>query len=205
MDNNFIAAIVLGSSRLTGIVGSKENDGSITVKAYTAVNSSDLISKGRIMNVDKMTSALTNIKNNLENQTESRIKCFYVAINCMGLRSVTNNVKMQMPSSEIVTEELIASIGVRNKESRPAEREILEAIPLEYRIGTAGTQVTQDPKGTLTDRIETRFLNISCGTKTMETIISCFRKANIEIADGCVFIGEEMLAGIMTTEQERSS
>lgn len=205
MDNNFIAAIVLGSSRLTGIVGSKENDGSITVKAYTAVNSSDFISKGRIMNVDKMTSALTNIKNNLENQTESRIKCFYVAINCMGLRSVTNNVKMQMPSSEIVTEELIASIGVRNKESRPAEREILEAIPLEYRIGTAGTQVTQDPKGTLTDRIETRFLNIICGTKTLETIISCFRKANIEIADGRVFIGAEMLAGIMTTEQERSS
>ena len=205
MDNNFIAAIVLGSSRLTGIVGSKENDGSITVKAHTSINSSDFISKGKIMNVDKMTSSLANIKNTLENKTESRIKCFYVAINCMGLRSVANNVTMQMPSSEIVTEELIASIGVRNKEGRTAEREILEAIPLEYRLGSAGAQVTQDPKGAMTDRIETRFLNVVCGTNTLETISNCFRRANIDIADGRLFIGAEMLASLMTTEQERSS
>ena len=36
MNNNFIAAIVLGSSKVTGIVGSKENDGTISVKAHIA-------------------------------------------------------------------------------------------------------------------------------------------------------------------------
>lgn len=205
MNNNFIAAIVLGSSKLTGIVGSKENDGSISVKAHFAINSSDFISKGRVMNVDKMTAALTNLKVNLESQTDSRIKCFYVAINCMGLRSKLNKVTMQMPSSEIVTDELIASIGVRNKEGRTPERDIIEAIPLEYRLGSAGTQVTLDPKGAMTDRIETHFLNVICGTKTLETIISCFRKAGIDIADGKIFVGGEMLASIMSTEQERSS
>lgn len=203
MNNNFIAAIVLGSSKVTGIVGSKENDGTISVKAHIAVPSSDFIAKGRVLNVDKMTACLTTIKQTLEGITESRIKCFYTAIGCMGLRSVPNTVTLQMPSSEVVTDELIASIGVRNKEGRTAEREIIEAIPLEYHL--AGAQVTQDPKGTVTDRIEARFLNVICGTKSLEAITNCFRRAQIDIADGRIFVGAELLAGIMTNEQERSS
>ena len=203
MNNHFIAAIVLGSSKVTGIVGSKDSDGTIKVKAHIAVSSVDFISKGRVLNVDKMTSCLTSIKQHLEGVTESHIKFFYTAIGCMGLRSVANSVLMQMPSSEVVTDELIASIAVKNNEGRMADHEIIKAIPIEYQLSPA--QVTLDPKGAVTSRIEARFLNIICGSKILETIHHCFRRAQIDIADGRIFVGADVLASILTTEQERSS
>lgn len=203
MNNHFIAAIVLGSSKVTGIVGSKDSDGTIKVKAHIAVSSVDFISKGRVLNVDKMTSCLTSIKQHLEGVTESHIKFFYTAVGCMGLRSVANSVLMQMPSSEVVTDELIASIAVKNNEGRMADHEIIKAIPIEYQLSPA--QVTLDPKGAVTSRIEARFLNIICGSKILETIHHCFRRAQIDIADGRIFVGADVLASILTTEQERSS
>lgn len=202
---NIVAAIVLGSSKITGIVGSKEIDGTIRVKAHVAHQSSDFIGKGRVLNVEKMTSCLTSIKARLEEQSSCKIKCFYVAIDCQGLRTVSNEVAIHLPSSEIVTDELLASIGVRNKEGNPADRTILEAIPLEYRLGSQGTQVSLEPKGMQTDHLQAKFLNIICNSNTVATITTCFRKAGIEIAGGRISIGAQQIATIITNEQERTS
>ena len=202
---NIVAAIVLGSSRIIGIVGSKEIDGTIRVKSHAAQSSADFIGKGRVLNVEKMTTCLTSIKARLEEQSSYKIKCFYVAIDCQGLRSVANEVSIHLPSSEIVTDELLASIVVRNKEGNPADRTILEAIPLEYRLGATGAQVSLEPKGMQTDHLQAKFLNIVCKTNTINTIATCFRKAGIEIAGGRFLIAAEQLASIVTNEQERTT
>lgn len=202
---NIVAAIVLGSSKITGIVGTKEIDGSIRVKAHVAHSSSDFIGKGRVLNVEKMTSCLNSIKARLEEQSSFRIKSFYAAIDCQGLRSVTNEVAIHLSTSEIVTDELLASIGVRNKEGKPTDRDILEAIPLEYRLGTTATQVTLEPKGMQTDHLQAKFLNIICNSNTVATIASCFRKAGIELAGGRLCIAAQHLATVVTNEQERTT
>lgn len=202
---NIIAAIVLGSSKVTGIVGSKEIDGSIRVKAQVAIQSSDFIGKGRVLNVEKMASCLSNIKAHLEEQSGYRMKCFYAAIDCQGLRSSTNEVAIQFPSSEIVTDEMLSSISVRNKEGNPADREILEAIPVEYRLGAAGTHTCTEPKGVQTERLQAKYLNVTCNSHVVTTIQTCFRKAGIEIAGGRLAIAAEQLASIITNEQERTS
>ena len=50
---DFIVAIELGSSKITGIAGKKHADGSIQVLALASENSSDFIRKGVIYNLDK--------------------------------------------------------------------------------------------------------------------------------------------------------
>lgn len=202
---NIVAAIVLGSSRIIGIVGSKEIDGTIRVKSHATQSSADFVGKGRVLNVEKMTSCLTSIKARLEEQSGCKIKCFYVAIDCQGLRSVINEVSIHLPSSEIVTDELLASIVVRNKENNPPERLILSANPLEYRLGASGSQVSLEPKGMQTDHLQAKFLNIVCNSNTINTINTCFRKAGIEIAGGRFLIASELLASIVTNEQERTT
>lgn len=201
-NTNIIAAIVLGSSRITGIVGTKEIDGSIRVKGHVALPSSDFIGKGRVLNIEKMTTCLSNIKAHLEEEASCRLKCFYVAIDCQGLRSMTNEVSCQLPQSEIVSDDMLASISMRNKEANPADREILEAIALEYRLGTV---TTLEPKGMSSDRLQARFLNVTCNTHSISTIRNCFRKAGIEVAGSRFCIAAEQLASIITTEQERTS
>jgi len=64
--NSFVAAIVLGSSKVTGIVGRKEPEGIINVLAYVAIPSVDFINKGCVFNVEKMTTNLKTIRERLE-------------------------------------------------------------------------------------------------------------------------------------------
>ena len=57
----FIVAIELGSSKMTGIAGQKNLDGSIQILAVVKENSSAFIRKGVVYNIDKTAQCLTNI------------------------------------------------------------------------------------------------------------------------------------------------
>ena len=67
MPKEFIVAIELGSSKMTGIAGQKNLDGSITVLATVEEDSSSCIRKGVIYNIDKTCQCLTNIIKKLKN------------------------------------------------------------------------------------------------------------------------------------------
>ena len=57
----FIVAIELGSSKMTGIAGKKNLDGSITVLAVVKEDSSSFIRKGVIYNIDKTAQSISSI------------------------------------------------------------------------------------------------------------------------------------------------
>lgn len=199
-NSNFVAAIILGSSKMTGIVGRKESTGSLTVLAHTAVPSTDFITKGRVYNVEKMMASLKSIKEALEEKTNRRISHVYTAIDCMGIRSIPNTVEKIYPQRETMTQEIINSILTDNREKGTEERIILEAIPLEYRLGSINTT---EPIGVMSDSIKAHFLNIVCNRTAIETIESCFNKAGILIARQT--LAATQLASIVTTEQERNA
>lgn len=71
---DFIVAIELGSTEITGIAGKKNADGSIHILAYASERSSDCIKKGVIYNLDKTTQVLTSVINRLEHMLEASIK-----------------------------------------------------------------------------------------------------------------------------------
>ena len=68
---DFIAAIELGSSKIAGIAGKKNSDGSIQVLAYAREDSSSFIRKGVIYNLDKTAQSLTSIINRLEGELKN--------------------------------------------------------------------------------------------------------------------------------------
>lgn len=199
-NSSFVAAIVLGSSKLTGIVGRKEPSGTVNVLAYTAVASSDFMTKGRVYNVEKMTVALKNIKETLEEKTGRHISSMYMGIDCMGIRSIPNTVSRDFPQRETITQEVITSVLTANREEVNEDHLLLEAIPLEYRLGQ---HVTTEPIGVVTDSFKARFLNIVCNRTAIETLEACFSKANILIARQT--ISATQLATAVTTEQERNA
>ena len=61
MAKDFIVAIELGSSKMTGIAGKKNLDGSIQVLACVKEDSSSFIRKGVVYNIDKTAQCLTSI------------------------------------------------------------------------------------------------------------------------------------------------
>ena len=87
---DFIVAIELGSSKITGIAGKKHADGSIQVLALASENSSDFIRKGVIYNLDKTAQSLTSIIKKLESTLKASIGKVYVGIGGQSLRTIRN-------------------------------------------------------------------------------------------------------------------
>ena len=86
----FIVAIELGSSKMTGIAGQKNLDGSIQVLAVVKENSSAFIRKGVVYNIDKTAQCLTSIVRKLETQLKTEIRQVYVGVGGQSIRSVKN-------------------------------------------------------------------------------------------------------------------
>ena len=56
IDKDFIVAIELGSSKVTGIAGQKKPDGSISIIALVKEDSSSFIRKGVVYNITRQPS-----------------------------------------------------------------------------------------------------------------------------------------------------
>ena len=115
----------------------------------------------------------------------------YVGIAGQGITTARNTVLRQLESQTSITHEIVDSLLDNNLNTHPGEREVLDVIPQEYKVGT---QLQVDPIGVLTDSIEGRFLNITASPSLRENIDKCFAQAGIEIAtnytapsDGWIF------------------
>lgn len=199
-ETSFVAAIVLGSSKVTGIVGRKEPEGTISVLSHVAIPSTDFISKGRVFNAEKMISSLKTIRERLEENINRKIDKAYLSIDCMGIRSMPNIIEKIYNERVTMTQEFVNQFLHSNRENKTADRTFIETIPLEYKLGTI---TTTDPIGVMTDSVKAHFLNIVCNTTVIETIENCFRKAGITIVRHT--IAATQLAQTVTNEQERTS
>lgn len=86
----FIVAIELGSSKITGIAGHKNLDGSITVQAVAQENSAECIRKGVVYNIDKTVQALTSIMKKTEASLKRKVAHVYVGVGGQSIQSVRN-------------------------------------------------------------------------------------------------------------------
>ena len=77
---DFIVAIELGSTEITGIAGKKNADGSLNILAYSSEKSADCIKKGVIYNLDKTTQKLTSVIKELANKLQAGIKKVYIGV-----------------------------------------------------------------------------------------------------------------------------
>ena len=199
-EDNFIVAIELGSSKVTGVAGRKQPDGAIQVLAFAQEPSTTFIRKGRINNVSKMTQCIISMKDKLEQKMQKSVSRVYVGIGGMGMHTVANTVVRHFDSKVENTQEMIDAMCDENRTSTNSDRDILEAVPQEYHLGT---QMQTDPVGILSEGIEGHYLNIVANSTVREEIRNCFRSAGVTIADLPITV--QALADVMLTEPEKRS
>ena len=199
-EDNFIVAIELGSSKVTGVAGRKQPDGAIQVLAFAQEPSTTFIRKGRINNVSKMTQCIISMREKLEQKMQKSVSRVYVGIGGMGMHTVANTVARHFDSKVEITQEMVDAISDENRTSASADRDILESVPQEYHLGA---QTTVDPVGILADSIEGHYLNIVANSSVREEIRNCFRTAGVTIADLPITV--QALADSMLTEPEKRS
>ena len=196
----FIVAIELGSSKMTGIAGQKNLDGSIQVLAVVKENSSSFIRKGVVYNIDKTAQCLTSIIRKLENQLKTQITQVYVGVGGQSIRSVRNVITKDLPSETIVTQDMVIELMDSNRSMTYQDQEILDAAVQEYKVGS---QLQLDPVGIQATRLEGNFLNILERKAFYRNLNKCFEAANINVAE--MYLAPLALADSVLTEAEKRS
>ena len=200
---DFIVAIELGSSKISGIAGKKLPDGSIQILAMASENASDCIRKGVIYNLDKTTQSLTSIIKKLESTLKASIGKVYIGMGGQSLRTIRNTEVRHLDEEIKISQELIDSLMDSNRTMPIVGYQILGVAPQEYKVGL---DMTIDPVGVQTDHIEARFLNIIARSSIKQNINQCFEQATIGIADDSEdIIAPLALADAVLTPNEKRS
>lgn len=197
---DFIVAIELGSSKMTGIAGQKNLDGSINVLAVVKESSSSFIRKGVVYNIDKTAQCLSNIIKKLENQLKTEITQVYVGVGGQSIRGVRNVITKDLPSETIVTQEMVIDLMDANRNMTYQDQEILDAAVQEYKVGS---QLQLDPVGIQATHLEGNFLNILERKAFYKNLNMCFETAGIRVAE--MYLAPLALADSVLTEAEKRS
>ena len=196
----FIVAIELGSSKITGIAGQKKPDGSISVLALVREDSSSFIRKGVVYNIDKTSQCLSNIVKKLEIQLKTHIKQVFVGIGGQSIRGVRNSIVRDLPADTIITQEMVSSVMDENRTTEYADQQILEVVDLEYRVDSS---LQVDPVGIRASRLEGNFLNILMRKSFFQNLSKSFENANISVVE--MYVAPLELANVVLTEAEKRS
>ena len=197
---DFIVAIELGSSKVTGIAGQKNLDGSINVLAVVKEDSSSFIRKGVVYNIDKTAQCLTSIIKKLETQLKTQITQVYVGVGGQSIRSVKNVVTKDLPGETIITQDMVIELMDANRNMTYQDQEILDAAVQEYKVDS---QYQLDPVGIQASHLEGNFLNILQRTSFYRNLNKCFEVAGINVAE--MYLAPLALADAVLTEAEKRS
>ncbi len=194
----FIVAIELGSSKITGIAGKKNLDGSITVLAVVKEDSTQCIRNGVVYNIDKTVQCLTNIINKLKNTLKTDIAQVYVGVGGQSIRSVRNIIVKDLPAETVVSQDMVNELMDANRTMSYPDQEILDAATQEYKIDQ---QYQLDPVGIQCTKLEGNFLNILWRNTFYRNLNKCFNQAGIAIAE--MYLAPLALADSVLSETEK--
>ena len=196
---DFIAAIELGSSKIAGVAGKRDTDGSISVLAFAQDDASQFVHKGVIFNIDKAATALNDIIIKLETQLRnSSIAKVYVGVGGRSLRTIENQVSRTVTGEEKISEDLVFSIGDENLAFPYDDFDILDVEPQEYKIDN---RMVADPIGVAGKDITARFLNIVAKKMVKKNLELSLQQGHVKVAD--LQLAPKALGNAVLTETDR--
>lgn len=200
-DKDFIVAIELGSSRISGIAGRKK-DGVMQVLAYAEEKSDTYVQRGVILNIEKTYQSINSIISKLETTLKNPIARAYVGVAGQSVRSYKKHVKRNMGAHSYITAECIEGIRNESYDIPLSECQVLRNFPQGYIVD--GAQVPENEiVGRMGTNIEGNFINIIANKKLLNNITTTFDNTNIKIAD-ILLTPYELCEQVLTDIEKRS-
>lgn len=197
---NFIVAIELGSTKITGVAGQKNHDGSFTVNAVVREDSTSCIRKGVVYNADKTVQCITNVISRLKQAMKTEIAQVYVGVGGQSIHSLRNVMVRDLAGSALVSTDLVNELMDNNRAMQYKDFEILDVVTQEYKVDN---QFQLEPVGIECSHLEGNFLNILQRKKHYHSLNNCFDRAGVKIAE--MYLAPIALADGVLTDQEKRS
>ena len=198
-DKDFIVAIELGSSKISGIAG-KKKDGTMQVLAYAEEKTAGCIKRGVVYNIEKTYQSINTIIQKLEAVLKTKITRAYIGLGGQSMRSYKCVIKRNLLTQSYITNELIDAIRQESCEIPFNDYEMLENFPQEYVVDSS---VIADPVGVMGTNIEGEFLDVIAKNTLRANIETVFANVGVEIVEG--LISPLQLANNVLTDAEKRS
>ena len=197
---NYIAAIELTSSKISGVVGIDTYEGTRIIAAES-IPVSGIISKGVVRNVDKASEAISNLINLLDDQLNGpAIKKAYISFAGLSVHGITSKVSRGFGEYVKITQDIIEDMECENCDTfqAPEGYTRVQVVNQEYKLDG---KMDNNPIGAPTLQIESNYLNIVINEQYLKQLNDSFSQADIEIADS--FSAARMDADILLSKDAR--
>ena len=197
---DFIAAIDLGTSRIVGMVGKKNEHGVLSIIAYEVENSGNCIRRGCVYNVEETANKIKRLVRKLENKLhEAKIEKVYVGVGGQSLRSINTRVLRVLGTVRWVTDEIISSLHAECLNFHPDMLDVLAAVSPVYYLDN---KPEANPVGIPCTRIEAKYkLIVGRPSLKRHIINSIAERAQITIAG--IIVSPLALSDAVLNDDER--
>ncbi len=196
--SGFIAVIDLGTSKIKGVVGRKNENGVISILASNTIDSGNSIRRGMIYNIEQAGANVHKLIMMLENSLERRIGKVYVSLSGQSLHTMDFNEMLRI-SSGMVTEEEVTRLRKSAEKYQPELRRNYRIADVEYYIDD---KPEPSPVGVTGSQIEASFKLIVGRPNLLVNIEkSITAKTGLKIAD--YIVGPIASASIALNEEEK--
>lgn len=198
-DKDFVVAVELGSSKISGIAG-KKKDGTMQILAYAEEKTAGCVKRGVVYNIEKTYQSINTIISKLEAVLKTKITRTYVGLGGQSVRSYKCMIRRNLLTQSYITNEAIDAIRQESYEIPFNDYEVLENYPQEYVVDSS---VIADPVGVMGTNIEGEFLDVIAKNNLRANIDTVFANAGVDIVEG--LISPLQLANNVLTDAEKRS
>ena len=195
--SGFLAVIDLGTSRIKGVVGRKNENGVISVMASGTIDSGSSIRRGMVYNIEQTGANVHKLVQMLENSIGRKIGSVYVSLAGQSLHSMEFNVMKQL-SSGMVTDEVVNQLRKAAEKFQPEMKRNYRVADAEYYIDD---KPERNPVGVTGSQIEAGFELIVGRPNLLVNIQKSIAKTDLKIVD--YIVGATASAEIALTEEEK--
>jgi len=199
--DRIISGIDIGTSKITTLVASVEEDGELRIIGV-ATTVSRGIRKGQIVNIEEATSAISDSLEAAERMAGTSVGKTYLNVGGAHIASMNSHgvVAVAEPDREITPNDVKRVIDAAKAISLPSSRDILHVVPRGYIVD--GQEGIVDPVNMTGVRLEVETHMITGGSIAIRNLLKCIGELGVEVG-GLVFSGlAASYAALSPTEKE---
>ena len=200
--SEYIVAIELGSSKIVGIAGYRDENGMLVVSAIEKENATNIIKRGCVQNVDEVFSCIKRIKMKLENRlAPAKIVKTYIGVGGASVSAEEKVTNRSFHEDSIIKQAHVQKLKEECRAMLPSTIDTLDVVPTGYiidgraernAIGVTGTTIEAHYKAITAKPVLKRNID-RCVIERLKLPIAGYITSALATADVVLSKDERML------------
>ncbi len=178
--NELITGIDIGTSKICTIISQINKNGEIEIRGV-GVSPCKGLKKGVVIDVDETVKGIRNSVSQAEHMANVGVDKVFINMAGGHVNFIKNKgiIAVTGENKEITKHDVERVIEAAKVIAIPADKEIIDVIPIQYIID--GYDEIRDPLGMIGTRLEVDTNIVIASTTSVENLVRCIRKADLEV------------------------